>query len=188
MSSIRRRHMALLSIAALALVAVAAPQLGTAQDATPAPDTSALIAAGQETYETLCIACHRPGGEGAEGTTGIAGIPALAGNPFVTIEDPRPVVQTLLNGRAGMPAFRGFSDEEIAGIASYIRQALGNQAGTVDPALVGEVRAQYAVESPPDATPVATPAAGAAATPGTGATPSVAGTPTEAEAVPTLGQ
>jgi mono/diheme cytochrome c family protein len=185
MSSTRTRQFALLAVAALALVAVVIPGFGTAQEATPAPDeaeASELIATGQQIYETLCVACHRPGGAGAEGTEGVPGIPALAGNPFVTLEDPRPVVATVLNGRAGMPAFRGFSDEEIAGVVSYIRQAFGNQAGPVDPALVAEVRAEYVVEPPPPATPITTPG------PGEEATPAAESTPGEAEAVPTLGQ
>jgi hypothetical protein len=81
-----------------------------------------------------------------------------------------------------MPAFRGFSDEEIAAVVSYIRQAWGNQAGPVDPALVGEVRAEFDVPPPPPATPIATEPPGAVGTPGADATPG------EAEAVPTLGQ
>ena len=185
MSSTRTRQLALVAVAALALVAFIAPRLGTAQEATPMPDEAAaseLIAMGQEIYETICVACHRPGGAGAEGTEGVPGIPALAGNPFVTLDDPRPVVETVLNGRAGMPSFRGFSDDEIAGVVSYIRQDFGNQAGPVDPALVADVRAEYTVESPPDATPIATPL------PWEGATPSAGGTPGGAEAVPTPGQ
>ena len=181
MSSLRTRQVSLVTVATLALVMMVVPRLGTAQEATPVPTTSELIASGQQTYETICIACHRPGGTGAEGTEGVAGIPALAANPFVNLDDPRPVVQTVLNGRAGMPAFRGFSDAEIAGVVSYVRQAFGNQAGPVDPALVGEIRAEYVVSPPSPATPLATPL------PWASATPVAEGTPGTPEAVPTLG-
>jgi mono/diheme cytochrome c family protein len=185
MSTTRTRSISLVALAGIMAIAILAPRLGSAQDATPAADQAAsteLIATGQEIYETLCVACHRPGGVGAEGSAGVAGIPALANNPFVALENPRPLVQTLLTGRAGMPAFRGFSDEEIAGVASYIRQDFGNQAGPVDPALVAEVRAEFTIPPPPDATPVASPAVGQDATPGADDGSG------EAEAVPTPGQ
>jgi cytochrome c6 len=177
--------MALISVMALAIVAVLVPRLSAAQNATPVADeaaSTALIARGQEIFESLCISCHRAGGLGAEGTEGVAGIPALANNPFVALEDPRPVVQTLVNGRAGMPSFRSFTDEEIAGIASYIRQDFGNEAGPVDPAMVADVRAEFAVEPPADATPITTPG------PGGATTPEATGTAGEPQSVPTPGQ
>ena len=185
MSSMRMRLLAFVSLVTLAVVVVLVPRLSVAQDATPVADEAAateLIAQGQQIYQTLCIACHRAGGAGAEGTEGLAGIPPLADNPFVALEDPAPVVRVLLNGRAGMPSFRSFSDEEIAGIASYIRQDFGNEAGPVDPAMVTEIRAAFDVEPPADATPISTPLSGGEATPGavdTGGTPAP---------VPTLGQ
>ena len=186
MSSKRVRLLALATVLTVAIVAVLVPRLGSAQDAaSPVADTAAsteLIARGQEIYGSICIACHRPGGVGAEGTEGVAGIPALANNPFVTLEDPKPVVQTVLNGRAGMPSFRGFSDEEIAGVVSYIRQDFGNQAGPVDPALVEEVRAEFVVEPAAPATPITTPGPGEGASPVAG---DAGGTPV---AVPTPGQ
>ena len=186
MSSKRIRLLALVSVLTVALLAVLVPRLGSTQDAaSPVADTAAsteLIAQGQKIYESICIACHRPEGMGAEGTEGLAGIPALANNPFVALEDPKPVVQTILNGRAGMPSFRGFSDEEIAAVAAYIRQDFGNQAGPVDPALVEEVRAEFAVEPPAPATPITTPGPDEAASPAAG---DAAGTP---GAVPTPGQ
>ena len=180
------RLLALVAVLAVAVVAVLVPRLGSAQDAaSPVADTAAsteLIARGQEIYESICIACHRPEGMGAEGTEGVAGIPALANNPFVALEDPKPVVQTVLNGRAGMPAFRGFEDEEIAAVVSYIRQDFGNQAGPVDPEVVEEVRAQFVVEPAPPATPITTPG------PGEGASPVAGGTSETPQAVPTPGQ
>ena len=186
MSSKRIRLLALVSILTVAIVAVLVPRLGSAQDAASPVATdaasTALIARGQEIYESICIACHRPEGLGAEGTEGIAGIPALANNPFVTLEDPRIVVQTVLNGRAGMPSFRGFPDEDVAAVVSYIRQDFGNRAGPVDPALVEEVRAEFAVEPAAPATPITTPG------PGEGATPAAGGAAETPVAVPTPGQ
>lgn len=179
MTSTRQRLVAFLLIVFAGALMIAIPRLGDAQEATPSavsPEASALITRGDEIYHTICLACHQPEGQGVTDVT-VGGIPALAGNPFVTIDDPRPVVQTVLNGRAGMPSFRGFSDEEIAGVVSYIRQAWGNQAAPVDPAIVTEVRAQFTVPPPPDATPIATELAGSLAPPDDGTTPEADGSP-----------
>lgn len=137
------------------------------------PD-AALVALGEELYNNTCIACHQPAGEGVEGY-----YPALAGNPFVTLEDPNPVIQTVLAGRGGMPAFRNiYSDEEVAAVVSYVRQAWENDAGPVSPEQVAAVRVEVVtVQTPEPGTPVA-PEAGtpvAAEEP----TPAADGTPTD---------
>jgi mono/diheme cytochrome c family protein len=199
MSSVRQRQLGLLVLASVLVLAIVAPGLGEAQVATPATDTGAadVVARGEELYNTTCITCHRPGGEGVTDVT-VGGIPALAGNPFITLEDPAPVVQTILNGRAGMPNFRSWPDEDIAAVASYIRQAWGNEAGPVDPALVAEIRAQFAVTPLPPATPISTEfpgqslaSPGAVSTPATDeASPEAAGgaAPAGITPIPTIGQ
>lgn len=197
----RQRQLGLLMIAAALVVAIIAPGMGDAQVATPETDPAVadLVVRGEEMYNTTCIACHQPGGTGATAIdVNVGGIPALAGNPFVTLDDPAPMVQTILNGRAGMPSFRGFSDEEIAGVASYVRQAWQNEARPVDPALVSEIRAQFVVTALPDATPISTEfpgqslaPAGAVATPaGDQASPEAAGgaAPGGITPIPTIGQ
>lgn len=174
MSRSRQRHVVLLVLAATLLLAVVVPGLGEAQVATPnpgAPETADLVMRGEELYTMTCIACHQPGGVGVTDVA-VGGYPALAGNVFVTLDDPTPLVQVLITGRAGMPHFRGFADEDIAAVATYIRQAWGNEAGPVDPALVADIRAQYVVAPPPDATPIATELAGSLA-PASAASPAV---------------
>jgi cytochrome c6 len=195
----RQRQLGLLMLATALVVAIVAPGMGDAQVATPETDPAVadLVARGEEMYNRTCIACHQPGGTGATDVS-VGGIPALAGNPFVTLEDPAPMVQTILNGRAGMPSFRGFSNEDIAGVASYVRQAWENEAGPVDPALVSEIRAQFVVTALPDATPISTEfpgqslaPAGAVATPtGDQASPEAAGgaDPGGITPIPTIGQ
>lgn len=153
MTRFRLRTTVLLGIG-IVVLAIAAPLLVVAQ-ATPEPaaspaagDDAALIQMGEEIYTGVCIACHQAAGRGIEGI-----YPALAGNPFVTLEDPRPVVETVLYGRGGMPRFGGiYSDEQIAGVVSYIRNAWGNRASVVTPDYVAQVRAE--VEAGPEATPV----------------------------------
>ncbi|MGH2560226.1 MAG: c-type cytochrome [Thermomicrobiales bacterium] len=142
-------------IIAMTAAVMVVPRLGGAQgtpEASPiVPVDTAMIEQGEQIYTSVCIACHQAEGAGFEDA-----FPALAGNPFVTLEDPRPVVQTVLNGRAGMPSFRGYDDEEVAAITTYIRQAWGNEAGPVSPELVAEVREQFTAPSPPDGTPLPT--------------------------------
>lgn len=94
----------------------------------PAPDKAQLVEEGENIFITNCAACHNETGEGFEE------IPALAGNPFVTLENPAPVVDTVMNGRGSMPSFRGsLSDEEAAAVITYIRNAWGNSAPAVPP-------------------------------------------------------
>jgi mono/diheme cytochrome c family protein len=157
----------------LAMASVSGRGIGFAQDARPALQASPaagndLIAQGEQIFNSVCLACHQPGG------TGIAGIyPQLAGNPLVTVDDPTYVVTVLLNGRGGMPRFDGsYTDEEIAAIATYIRGGLGdNRAGPVDPAFVADLRAQVTDLPQGSPTPEGQEPSGIAATPDAGATP-----------------
>lgn len=180
MSRPRQRYLALLGLVTVALVILILPSLGGAQDATPgaeAPAAAALIEQGEALYNRTCLACHQAGGAGVTDVS--FGYPALAGNVLVTLDDPTVLVQTLISGRAGMPNFRGLSDEEIAAVTSYVRQAWGNTAGPVDPALVAEVRAAYDIEGEPDATPLATPYLGTPVSTDAAATPAAAGSTDE---------
>lgn len=109
------------------------------------PEAAALVELGEGLYNTSCIACHQPGGVGVEGY-----YPMLAGNPFVTLDEPVPAIQTVLQGRGGMPAFDGlYSDEEVAAVLTFVRQAWGNTAGPVSPDEVAAVRAVVDVEPAP---------------------------------------
>lgn len=147
-------------VASLLALPIFAPHAGRAQTGTPVPSiaaptgaaAAALVTEGEKIYETTCIACHQAGGKGVKGVPGSAptirgAIPALANNPFETLKDPRPVVDTVLNGRAGMPSFSSYSDEQIAAVISYVRQAFGNHADAVSPALVKQVRTETTVPS-----------------------------------------
>ena len=98
-----------------------------------------LVKQGQEVYENNCADCHRGNGEGLP-----VKFPALKGNAFV-MGDPKPVLDTVVNGRKGklgqMPAWHEFlSDQEVAAVVSYIRNAWGNQAPAVSPETVAKIR------------------------------------------------
>jgi cytochrome c6 len=95
----------------------------------PAPQT------GEAGFAAACSACHQLNGKGIPGA-----FPALAGNSFA--QGPQePVVQTVLGGRGGMPAFRNdLSDEQLASILTYVRSAWGNTASAVPKEIVTKLR------------------------------------------------
>lgn len=145
------QHLAVMLCLATAMLLVFAPRFGSAEGtpvAVAPPSAADLIAEGEAIYNSTCIACHQAGGAGVKSVPGSeptmnGAIPALANNPFETLADPKAVVLTVLNGRAGMPSFAGsYSDEQIAAVISYVRQAFGNKADPVDPQIVTEARAE----------------------------------------------
>ncbi len=88
-----------------------------------------LISNGEPIYIENCSRCHQMDGGGFSRI-----YPNLAGNPLVTLHDPVPVIQTVLNGQGSMPGFKnGLTHEELASVISYIRNAWGNQASVVFP-------------------------------------------------------
>lgn len=85
------------------------------------------IAKGQELYLSKCAHCHQPEGQGYAQV-----YPRLAGNPIVTLSDPSPVIEIVVNGRDSMPPYRDeLTVEERAQVISYIRSAWGNNASTI---------------------------------------------------------
>ena len=128
-------------------LAVGVPYMVTAQDASlqasPAIGGDPVLARGGEIFGTVCIACHQPDGKGIEGIY----LP-LAGNPAITLDDPTYLITVNLNGRGGMPTFEStYDDEEIASIATYVRQTWGNAAPAVTAEQVAAVRANYQVSA-----------------------------------------
>ena len=110
-------------LAVLALVAaIATPVLASA--ATP-----------QSQFLDNCSACHQATGKGVKGA-----FPALAGSPFVQ-GNPQILTTTVLNGRAGMPAFKDdLSDADLSAILTYVRASWGNKGAPLKPADVAKAR------------------------------------------------
>lgn len=85
-------------------------------------DSTAKSATGEQTYREICQACHMANAEGGKGA---GNIPALAANAHLA--DPDFVLNRLIHGQGGMPAFNEMlSPEQIAGVAIYIRTHFGN--------------------------------------------------------------
>jgi len=88
-----------------------------------------LIHDGENLYLENCARCHELDGGGFSDI-----YPNLAGNPIVTLHDPVPIIQTVLNGQGSMPAFKNsLTAEETAAILSYIRNAWEHSAPVVYP-------------------------------------------------------
>jgi len=93
------------------------------------PAFNHMLAQGEEVYLLNCQRCHHPQGQGYRHL-----FPNLAGNQIVTRHDPVPMIQVVRNGRGAMPGFdEALSDEEIASVLTFIRNAWGNEAEPIRP-------------------------------------------------------
>jgi mono/diheme cytochrome c family protein len=118
---------------------------------------------GERAYRELCFACHGEDGKGAP-AGGTAGAPLLgaplAGSPRVTGHRDY-VIKVLLNGLSGpieganvsagsvMVSMGTNTDEWIADVANYVRNAFGNSGRPlITPAQVAAVRQASARRSP----------------------------------------
>lgn len=87
------------------------------------------VSEGEELYIQECATCHQQHGLGYKHV-----YPPLAGNPIVTLEDPAPTIEIVLEGRGSMPGFREqLTVDDLAKILSYVRQAWENDASPVHP-------------------------------------------------------
>ncbi len=103
---------------------------------------------GRKVYEGTCSTCHLSSGQGQQGVAN-----TLIGSQFV-IGQEKDLVRVVLDGKEGetgiMPPMREkLSDEEIAAVATYIRNAWDNSASAISPGLVEEVRAATAGRGEP---------------------------------------
>ena len=128
-----------------------AQHTGTATASTePAKDMTkeALIALGQEVYGKYCSVCHKPNGVGMP-----PAFPALKGSKM-TVGPAQDHINIVLNGKNGtaMQAFSSqLSNQEIAAVITYERNAWGNSdqtkygnnaGGIVQPAQVKKLRGE----------------------------------------------
>jgi mono/diheme cytochrome c family protein len=109
--------------------------------------TEAAMAAGRAIYDHACISCPELDGSGAPRI-----YPPLPGNALLQSADPSSTLRVILDGaqsittprapNAGsMPAYaKQFSDQQIAEVTNYIRNAWGNSASLVTPEQVAKAR------------------------------------------------
>ncbi|MCB9680241.1 MAG: c-type cytochrome [Alphaproteobacteria bacterium] len=117
----------------------------------PAIDTSSkesLAEAGKALYEANCVACHQVTGQGIPGA-----FPPIAGSDYEGYLDPQSHARIIVKGLTGEITVKGttyngamtpfgamLSDAEIAAIATYERNAWGNDHGMVTPEQVAKAR------------------------------------------------
>ena len=102
---------------------------------------------GARLYIDNCAACHRTNGLGHANA-----FPTIAGNPTVLAREPDSLIRIILAGAKlpgtaerpsplGMPGFDWrLSDQEVAELASFVRNGWGNHAPEVDVASVAKMR------------------------------------------------
>jgi len=96
-----------------------------------------LMAQGKKVYDGQCAACHQVDGSGMAA----AGFPAMKGSPVAT-GDLAEHIDQILNGKGAMPPYKDtLSDEEIAAVITYERNAFGNETGDIiQPADIADAR------------------------------------------------
>lgn len=122
------------TLAVLALAALA-PSAALAQGAVD----PALMAAGQAVFDRNCAICHK--------SNGLAPVPAIPNlSESENLEDPAFVTSAIVSGIANMPPFHTLSDEDVAAVATYVRNSWGHAYGGVT---ADEVKAERAALDPP---------------------------------------
>lgn len=113
----------------------------------PSAPSAEAMRAGAEVYSDSCTACHHVEGRGSPRM-----FPPLAGSAVTQQSDPTSVIHFILaGGRAAptpirpsalsMPSFaRKLTDQQIADVATYVRNSWGNRAAPVSASEVAHLR------------------------------------------------
>ncbi|QPF82368.1 cytochrome c [Bradyrhizobium genosp. L] len=102
-----------------------------------APPSPAQMSDGERIYRGACVACHEVDGSGSPRV-----YPPLPGNANLQSANPASTLRIILDGAqtvttprapnsGSMPAYPKLSDQEVADVATYIRNAWGNAATAV---------------------------------------------------------
>ncbi|MEL6343070.1 MAG: cytochrome c [Myxococcota bacterium] len=125
--------------------------------ASPSGTTPGLdVSAGQAVYFQACSQCHQTNGQGLSGA-----FPPLAGSRW-PVGAPDVPIRIVLHGLRGEIRVQGqrynnvmvahkdtLTDQQIADVVTYIRNAWGNRASVVTPSAVAAVRAAHADRTTP---------------------------------------
>lgn len=135
----------------LRAIAVYLKSVPAADNVPPQPlaTESAQMKMGANVYSANCSACHNSDGKGIPHLAA-----SLAENPGLLADDPSSIITTVLEGGRGavtegnptsgaMPAFAWkLSDEQVAAVATYLRNSWGNAAPAVTAKEVADQRKQ----------------------------------------------
>jgi mono/diheme cytochrome c family protein len=128
--------------------------LAADQPQTPPAPKPAQMTQGHAIFVARCQACHQPPGQPDQPGAGpLPDYPKLGGDTLILGRDPTTVVRIILQGAESpvtpnekttysMPAFATLNDEQVAAVATYIRNSWGNRAEPVTPHRVRTLRAE----------------------------------------------
>lgn len=122
----------------IGVVLVVAVTLATTCDA-PAQDKAASMTRGQKVYNEYCKTCHQANGQGLG-----AVYPPLAKSDYL-VKTPMPqIIKEVVNGKSGKikvngkeyngvmaPMPKKYTDEDIAGVLTYVYNSWGNKGPVV---------------------------------------------------------
>jgi mono/diheme cytochrome c family protein len=120
----------------------------------PAPDAAAMRT-GSAIFFDECTACHLVGGKAQPGM-----FPPLPGSAVAQQRDPTGLIHLILGGgrtapTAAKPTFQSMpsfawklSDQQVADVATYVRNSWGNKAPTVTAHQVASVRSKLNLQKP----------------------------------------
>jgi mono/diheme cytochrome c family protein len=103
------------------------------------PEEQGRFDIGRDVYANLCQACHQPDGRGQDRVA-----PSLIDSPLL-LAAPEIPARILLNGKEGStglmpPVGSTLTDEQVAGVLTYIRREWGHAASPVAPATIAAIR------------------------------------------------
>src|SRR5665213_2429122 len=127
--------------------------LPAAGEPSPAEPDVRAMQAGEAVFAQSCSVCHQSANPGTPPE-----YPKLAGNPLVEERNPETVVRIILRGAQSavtanaatgysMPSFLAFDDQDIADVATYIRNTWGNRASPVSRDDVSDLRAALGAQT-----------------------------------------
>ncbi|WP_158671078.1 c-type cytochrome [Bradyrhizobium guangdongense] len=128
---------------------------GSSSKSTTVLVDAASLSRGREIYSDACASCHLESGKGQPGL-----FPPLGRNAMVQQLDATGLEQLILAGTSiaatpsrpsplSMPAFSWkLSDQEIADVATFVRNSWGNRASAIDPGDVAALRKQLKLQEP----------------------------------------
>jgi mono/diheme cytochrome c family protein len=126
-------------------------QAGRSDKPAALPKENPQMVAGEAIYRDQCAACHQIDGKGVARL-----FPSLAESSIARSDDPTSMLRLVLAGRRsaatkdeptgpGMPSFAWqLNDQQVAAVATYVRNHWANPAPAVSASTVAKQRAQLA--------------------------------------------
>jgi mono/diheme cytochrome c family protein len=114
------------------------------------PVQQARFELGRDVYAKTCQQCHKPDGLGQEGLA-----PPLANSDWVLGSEQR-IARIVLHGLRGpitvggktynldMPSWQTLSDDQLAGVLTFVRRSWDHDADPVEPAMIAALRKEFA--------------------------------------------